>query len=139
MKKTSIEDDILQTGLLLNEKYSPKYNKVYYSTNEDLNALLEVFDVKDKTDFREDGKGMLFTGRPVGIGDRAGDRNVMIRIHLNDKREISFSAGPDAEIGIDIQAVANEGFIDIQHVVIIAFASWKINPERRIRVIPDME
>ena len=57
MKKTSIEDDILQTGLLLNEKYSPKYNKVYYSTNEDLNALLEVFDVKDKSILSVVGSG----------------------------------------------------------------------------------
>ena len=44
-----IDKDILYTKFLLESKHHPGYDKVYYSTNEDLTSLLNSFNVKGKS------------------------------------------------------------------------------------------
>lgn len=56
----NVKRDIINTKSLLNNKYSSIYDKIYFRTNEDLEALLDVFNIE--------GKEVLSV---IGSGDQA--------------------------------------------------------------------
>lgn len=56
-KITRVDRDILYTKFLLDGKQHNWYDKIYYSTNEDLESLLDVFDVEGKDVLSVTGSG----------------------------------------------------------------------------------